>query len=102
MNEQPWPPPNAPNLIEAFKKAHDAVPEKPPETVERLTDRPQAILVPPGIASTAVPTPQQAGPPPLPPTPDQQRMARIERMRQGLKGEFSHATQREQQQGRSL
>jgi hypothetical protein len=97
MNEQPWPPPQTPDLGSAFKKAHDAEPEKPPQTVEHLTGKPQQILVPPGVSRNAVPSPQRTGPPPLPITPEQQRAERIERMRQGVKAssDFNRANQQD-------
>jgi hypothetical protein len=96
MNE-PWPPPGAPDLSGAFKKAHDNEKEAPPKEAGRLTDAPRQILVPPGISRSAAPPLPGLGSPP-PQKAEEQRMARIARMQQELKArdDTGRGDQREQ------
>jgi hypothetical protein len=88
VNEQPWPPPSAPNVNAAFKRAATGEHEQqqsaaPPEKSAgggNANDNPRLVLNPPGMRRAA------PGPAPSPPRQvDPERLARIEKMRQGLR-----------------
>lgn len=98
MNEQPWPPPGAPDLSGAFKKAHDNEKTAPPKETGRLTDAPRQILVPPGVSRSAAPPLPALGTPPPQRSAEAQRLTSIARMQQDLKArdDTGRGEQREQ------
>lgn len=83
----------------AFKKAHDNEKDAPPKEAGRLTDAPRQILVPPGISRSAAPPLPGLGTPP-PQKAEEQRLARIEKMKQNLKARDDPGRQDQREQSR--